>query len=52
MSISALLEEQIEALVDRDDTYERAKTQALAFLEIGFQLSGKRVGDRAELHER
>ncbi len=51
-SISALLGEQIEAMVDRDETYERAKAQAYAFLDKGFQLGGQRVGDRAELHER
>jgi hypothetical protein len=51
-SISALLGEQIEALVDRDETYERAKTQALTFLDKGFHLGGERVADREELHER
>jgi len=51
-SISALLGEQIEALIDRDETYERAKAQAFAFLDKGFHLGGARVTDRAELHER
>lgn len=51
-SISALLGEQIEMLVDRDEAYERAKAQALALLDKGFHLGGKRVTDRADLHER
>jgi predicted transcriptional regulator len=51
-SISALLGQQIEALVDRDETYERAKAQALAFLDKGFHLGGERVADREQLHER
>lgn len=51
-SISALLGEQIESLVENDDTYERAKAQALAFLDKGFHLGGERKILRAELHER
>ncbi len=51
-SISALLSEQIEALVDRDEAYERAKAQAIALLDKGFHLGAKRVTNRAELHER
>ncbi len=51
-SISFLLGEQIEGLVERDETYERAKNQAFAFLEKGFHLGGKHVTSREELHER
>jgi len=51
-SISALITEQIEALVDRDETYERAKTQAFALLDKGFHLGGTPIASRSELHER
>jgi hypothetical protein len=52
-SISALVGEQIETLIERDETYERAKAQALAFLDKGFHLGGgSPVKDRAELHDR
>ncbi len=51
-SISALISEQIESLVDRDEAYERAKAQALAFLDRGLHLGAKPVADRASLHER
>jgi predicted transcriptional regulator len=51
-SISFLLREQIEGLVERDETYERAKTQAFAFLDKGFHLGGNYVTSREELHER
>jgi hypothetical protein len=51
-SISALLGEQIEALVVRDETYERAKAEAIAFLDTGFHLGGEHKVARAELHER
>ena len=39
-SLSALLTHQIELLVGEEEIYERAKRQALALLEKGFQLGG------------
>jgi hypothetical protein len=38
--------------VARDEAYEKAKTQAFAFLEKGFHLGAERVTDRADLYER
>jgi hypothetical protein len=51
-SISALVGEQIEALIERDETYERAKRQAFALLDKGFHLGGNGIASRTELHER
>ncbi len=51
-SISGLLAEHIEALVDADDAYEQAKQVALALLDKGFHLGGSRGVAREELHER
>jgi hypothetical protein len=51
-SISELLAEQIEALVGEDESYERAKRQALALLDKGFSLGGVIRGTRDEWHER
>src|SRR5271156_4386046 len=51
-SISGLLARQIEILVGEEDAYERAKRQALALLDQGFDLGGKGPVSRDELHER
>jgi hypothetical protein len=51
-SIRELLAEQIEALVGEDESYERAKRQALALLDKGFPLGGVIRGTRDEWHER
>jgi hypothetical protein len=51
-SISALLANQIEAMVGEDEAYERAKRQALALLERGFPMGGRITATRDELHER
>ena len=50
-SISGLVAQTIARLVEEDDTYERARDQALALLDRGFRLGGKRTL-RDELHER
>ena len=51
-SISGFLAHQIEVLVGEEEAYERAKRQAMTFLDEGFHLGGViRVG-RDELHER
>lgn len=52
MSISGLLEHQIEALVGADEAYERARRRALALLEEGFHLGGRVTSTRDEWHER
>ena len=51
-SISGLLAQQIEALVNENEAYERARQHALALLEEGFHLGGKIRATRDELHER
>jgi hypothetical protein len=51
-SISGLLSQQVEMLVDLEEAYERAERQALALLEQGFHLGGKIRVSREQLHER
>jgi len=51
-SLSTLLARQIERLVGDEETYERAKRQALALLDQGFDLGGKGPVSRDELHKR
>jgi len=51
-SISALLAQQIEALVGEDEAYERAEPHATALLDEGFHLGGVIRATRDELHER
>jgi hypothetical protein len=51
-SISGLLARQIEILVGEEEAYERAKIQALAMLDQGFDLGGEIRASRDELHER
>ncbi len=51
-SISGLVAMQIEALVAKDDAYERAHRAALDLMERGFHLGGVHSVSRDELHER
>jgi hypothetical protein len=51
-SISGLLAQQIEVLVEDEDAYVRAERQAMALLEKGFHLGGVKKASREELHER
>lgn len=51
-SISALLAEQIEALIGQEEQWERSERLALALLEHGFHLGGQAPASRDELHER
>jgi len=54
-SVSALLAEQIESLVDKDEAdeaYERAAASAIARMKRGFHLGGGPLVSRDELHER
>ena len=51
-SISGLLAEQIESLVDSEEAYERSQRAALVLLEKGFRLGGMIRASRDELHER
>ena len=51
-SISALVAEQIESLVNEDEAYERAAASAIARMKRGFHLGGGPLVSRDELHER
>jgi hypothetical protein len=51
-SISGLLAQQIEILVEDEDAYVHAERQATALLEKGFHLGGVMKAGREELHER
>ena len=51
-SISGLLSEEVEKLVDADDLYERAAASAIARMKRGFHLGGGPLVSRDELHER
>lgn len=53
-SISRMLTEQLDELLDRESGYERARRRALADLERGWDLGlgDKVTWTRDELHER
>jgi predicted transcriptional regulator len=51
-SISALVAEQVEALVDADEAYERAAAAAIEGMRRGFHMGGGPLVSRDELHER
>ena len=51
-SISRLLSQELECIIQKSEHYERAQKSALANLRAGFHLGGKIVGSREELHER
>lgn len=50
-SVSRLLIEELEHIVERSDQYERSKPEALAALDRGYHLGGDRP-NRDALHER
>lgn len=51
-SVSGMLAEQIEALVNEDEVQERASASAIARMERGLHLGGGKLTSRNELHER
>jgi predicted transcriptional regulator len=51
-SVSRLVAEQLEHLVNDEDRYRKAEQVALADLDTGFHLGGGELPPRAELHER
>lgn len=51
-SISALIVEQVEALVGKDEEYEAAKRSAFSLFDRGFHMGGGKIPSRDELHER
>jgi len=51
-SISALLADQIQFLVDQEEAYSQSERQALTLLDQAFHLGGAIRGTRDEWHER
>jgi predicted transcriptional regulator len=51
-SVSRLVAEQIEKLVDDDARYDAARRRALALLARGYHLGGGELPTRDELHVR
>jgi predicted transcriptional regulator len=51
-SISGMLAEQIESLVNSDQAQQRASASAIARIERGLHLGGGRLVSREELYER
>ena len=51
-SISKLLADSLESIVDREDAYEAAKRNGLYTLMKGFRLGGVRKWKREDLYER
>jgi hypothetical protein len=51
-SISGLIAEQLELLVGKEDSYQRARRQAETLLDQGFHLGGVITSKRDQWHER
>ena len=51
-SISKIMSEYLNELVDNEDRYEAAKRSALRTLKKGFHLGGHRNWKREDLYER
>lgn len=52
LSVSALLADELRALVADDTAYESARRQAVALLADGLPLGRAKITDRESLHER
>lgn len=51
-SVSKMLSDELEKLIQRTEQYECAKIKALANLKKGFNFGGKIIASREDLHER
>ncbi len=51
-SVSTLLAQELERLVDREGAYAQARMKALAHLENPFHLGGTGIPNREALHDR
>lgn len=51
-SLSRLVAEQLALLVERDQTYDKARHRALARLKRGYDLDWQKPSSRDDLHER
>ncbi len=52
LSVSAMLADELSALVDRETLYQQAKARALAHLASPFHLGATGMGVREDLHDR
>ena len=52
LSVSAMLADELGALVERHAAYDQAKTRAMAHLASPFHLGGVGMGAREDLHDR
>jgi len=52
LSVSALLADELRALVAEDAAYASAERTAAGLLQDGLPLDGARITDRAALHDR
>jgi hypothetical protein len=51
-SISRMLSEELQKLIEDSKEYKRSKKQALNYIAKGFHLGGEITVSREELHER
>ena len=51
-SVSRMLSEELQKLIEDSNKYELAKKQALNYISRGFHLGGRITVSREELHER
>ena len=51
-SVSALIADQLEALVNSDEAYEASRRSALMRMEKGFSMGVEKLPARAELYDR
>ena len=51
-SVSRMLSEELQKLIEDSNKYELAKKQALDYISRGFHLGGEITVSREELHER
>ncbi len=51
-SVSRMLSEELQKLIEDSNKYELAKKQALNYISRGFHLGGEITVSREELHER
>ena len=51
-SVSKMLSDELERIIQRTEQYELAKRKALANLKKGFHFCGKITASREALHER
>lgn len=51
-SVSRMLSQELQKIIQNSEEYERAKKSAIANLKTGFHLGGEISVSREELHER